>query len=372
LEYDSVAVLQSRVSGRDGRSRVAAELIETLNEMGVVPSLYTHSSKELIDEFCQGFGKQLHVKPFTIAEFNPLHVLTLSAALANFPLKKHISGYHTVWNMNNNPYFLPKGPRYIHYVHFPVDAAIDYHEKFDSGIHLWFRRAMKLYYRLARALSYSFLSDDHKLLANSQFTAENIRSCWRAPVDDIQVVYPPCDYEAVSQFCPNRSCISIGAFSEDKRQLEQIKIGSQLPHITFHLVGRSDHSPVYFQKCVAEKAKLKADNVLLHTDLDRNGLRDLLKSCSMGIHTKQFEHFGIAVVEILGSGCIPFVHDSGGPAEIVTDQCCRFRNIEEAVEKISAIDWDNAEQLYQDLSKNLHRYSAATFRQSIKSLLNKP
>jgi glycosyltransferase involved in cell wall biosynthesis len=36
------------------------------------------------------------------------------------------------------------------------------------------------------------------------------------------------------------------------------------------------------------------------------------------------EHFGIAVVEAMGAGCVPVVADRGGPAEVVRDGQCGF------------------------------------------------
>ena len=49
-----------------------------------------------------------------------------------------------------------------------------------------------------------------------------------------------------------------------------------------------------------------------------------------GIHTMENEHFGIGVAEMVRAGCIPFVHDSGGPVEIVGGRSeLRFRDAPE-------------------------------------------
>jgi len=55
---------------------------------------------------------------------------------------------------------------------------------------------------------------------------------------------------------------------------------------------------------------------LLH-DLDRTEMAREVASHRFGIHTMENEHFGIAPAEFQRAGCIPFVHRSGGPVEIV-------------------------------------------------------
>ena len=38
------------------------------------------------------------------------------------------------------------------------------------------------------------------------------------------------------------------------------------------------------------------------------------------VHCAENEHFGITIVEAMAAGCVPIVHDSGGPREIVIDK----------------------------------------------------
>ena len=50
------------------------------------------------------------------------------------------------------------------------------------------------------------------------------------------------------------------------------------------------------------------------------------------------EHFGIAVAELQRAGCIPFVHNSGGPPEIIGDDPrLTFQDPQEAAQKIAAV-----------------------------------
>jgi len=48
------------------------------------------------------------------------------------------------------------------------------------------------------------------------------------------------------------------------------------------------------------------------------------------LHTMKDEHFGITIVEAMSAGCVPIVHDSGGPKEIVSEEIgFRWQSIEE-------------------------------------------
>jgi glycosyltransferase involved in cell wall biosynthesis len=48
------------------------------------------------------------------------------------------------------------------------------------------------------------------------------------------------------------------------------------------------------------------------------------------LHLMNGEHFGITVIEAMSASCLPVVHDSGGPKEIVNDQIgFRWQNVED-------------------------------------------
>jgi glycosyltransferase involved in cell wall biosynthesis len=46
--------------------------------------------------------------------------------------------------------------------------------------------------------------------------------------------------------------------------------------------------------------------------------KDILGRAMAYVHCAENEHFGITIVEAMAAGCVPVVHDSGGPREIVT------------------------------------------------------
>jgi glycosyltransferase involved in cell wall biosynthesis len=56
------------------------------------------------------------------------------------------------------------------------------------------------------------------------------------------------------------------------------------------------------------------------------------------VHCAENEHFGITIVEAMAAGCVPVVHDSGGPREIVTvDVGFRWRDLAVAAQQITML-----------------------------------
>lgn len=46
---------------------------------------------------------------------------------------------------------------------------------------------------------------------------------------------------------------------------------------------------------------------------DHKQVLELLSQATIGLHTMTDEHFGIGIVEFMGSGLVPVAHNSGGP-----------------------------------------------------------
>jgi glycosyltransferase involved in cell wall biosynthesis len=66
--------------------------------------------------------------------------------------------------------------------------------------------------------------------------------------------------------------------------------------------------------------------------------RDLLGRAMAYIHCAENEHFGITIVEAMAAGCVPIVHDSGGPREIVTnDVGFRWHDLALAAQQITML-----------------------------------
>jgi glycosyltransferase involved in cell wall biosynthesis len=120
-------------------------------------------------------------------------------------------------------------------------------------------------------------------------------------------------------------------------------------------------------------ARENAPWVLLHENLSRDELVQLVSNHRYGIHANVDEHFGIAVAEMIKAGCIVFVHNSGGQVEIVGgDERLAYQTKDEAAQKIMRVI-DNPNE--QDSLRNyLHSrkglFSAETFMRQIREIVS--
>ena len=70
---------------------------------------------------------------------------------------------------------------------------------------------------------------------------------------------------------------------------------------------------------LAHVSPQRQDKVEFRINAPIEDLKELLATCSVGIHTMWNEHFGIGVVEMQAAGLVTIAHNSGGPKEdIVT------------------------------------------------------
>jgi len=90
-----------------------------------------------------------------------------------------------------------------------------------------------------------------------------------------------------------------------------------------------------------------------------------------GIHARTGEAFGIAVAEMAKAGCIPFVHQEGGPAEIVSHPLLSYRNIDEAATKIDRVLRDHPlqDQLHEHVKHQGQRFSAESYTSGIRAVV---
>jgi len=121
-------------------------------------------------------------------------------------------------------------------------------------------------------------------------------------------------------------------------------------------------------------------NYSVKANLPGNELRNILHDSSLYVHLMEGEHFGIAPVEGLASGCIAIVHDSGGIREFIPENY-RWRTYEDLKSKIVKVmefpgtsqNWDSTRP---QLWKKISVLTPETFQEqiwfNIKTILGTP
>lgn len=198
-------------------------------------------------------------------------------------------------------------------VYFQGGALVSY---FPKGLKsLFYMPFEKLSYAFGKRSKYK----DKIALTCSQYSAR-----WITDVTghDVDVLYPPVSdfFRADNVHTDSRSntVVTVSRFSKEKC-LEMVPQIAKLTsdNISFVIAGscRSVDTLVSIQNRIHELGVER--RVKLMPNISRASLKKLLCESKVYLHAAENEPFGVSIVEAMSSGCIPVVHDSGGPKEFV-------------------------------------------------------
>jgi glycosyltransferase involved in cell wall biosynthesis len=316
-----VAIVQNQV-GIDGRSRVIGEIVVALNELGIVPDVYTLSGAARRRSWLEVLmeGRELR------CEFPRMERVPISRGYAyqtiaqNWLLRKVLRPYDIIVNSNDFLGFLPTAPRRLHYFHFPLRASFDTMARYrQPGV-----RTLASPARWIAKRCDGDIQPHDVALANSRFTRERVVRLW--PDTPVEVVYPPVDLPSgFPDVQRDIDVVTLGNIAPDKYQLEQVELAATMPKRRFAILG-AVQSRTYARR-VERSVRMKGlTNVTLAFDAPAQRVSRYLGRARVFLHMKETEHFGISVAQAIAHGCIPIVHDSGGQVELVTDPALRFKS----------------------------------------------
>ena len=210
-------------------------------------------------------------------------------------------------NKNNNY----KKPALIHYVHNPYEFVPDPFDPIVKLLSVFTNR-------------YIIKRNDfsNAVLANSNSTRKECIKRWNR--NDCIVLYPSIKIDEIATYISSPSssrddvCIVLSRLSPEKKiELAIEAFNSKvLKNKQLLIIGYlSRENKNYYQKlCGLSKGN---DNIKILPNLRRNDVLTLLSKSKVLFHPMPNEHFGIAIIEAMAAGCLPVVHASGGPLEIV-------------------------------------------------------
>jgi glycosyltransferase involved in cell wall biosynthesis len=332
-----VALLQDRFAV-DGRSRLAMAMIEVLNRHGLTPDLITFSAPADCVRVARRLGKaaaRFDVRGPRVGVAAPRGYL-YRMLLFQVAVRALVRPYDLVIGCNGALEILPPGPSYLHYIHFPFEGHVECNPRYQTwpmsayaAGALWCLRRLRRHDPAALG--------DARILTNSEFSRGVLLRHYPIDPSRVRVLYPPAmpvDLRRVAPAWARRGVVSVGTFSPNKRQHEQLRIASLLPDVEFRIAG-SVQSRRYYRACVARVRRERLVNVRLLPDLPPGAVAQLYGGAQAFVHSMRFEPFGIATVEAIQHGCLPVVHDSGGQREVVPLPALRYDDVEEAVDVIA-------------------------------------
>ncbi len=378
-----ILFVQTTLQPPGGANTVAAWMIEALKKEHSVSLLtWKHPDFEEINRF---YGTSLSESEINIHSVNPVlrRIISLDPDPGSFQKVSYLmrvckrlkDNYNTIISSQNEVDFGRRGIQYFHYPYLSSKIKPD----MDLPDHRRFREMLKGRYRpwmMVSGFSYNRMKDNLTLV-NSDWTRNKVKECYGI---DATTVYPPIPgkfpdipwndrengFVCIGRFCPGKNFEMI---------IEILaKVRSRIPDIHLHIIGTP--SPFmgeneYYSKLM-RVVRENSPWVLLHENLSREELIDLISSHRYGIHANIEEHFGIAVGEMIKAGCIVFVHNSGGQVEIIgRDDRLVYRTEEEAIEKIVRVMGDPDEQmsLIDYLKSRKEIFSTEKFMRDIQGIV---
>ncbi|MGD9763184.1 MAG: glycosyltransferase [Candidatus Binatia bacterium] len=270
---------------------------------------------------------------------------------------------------NEGDYGLPT----VQYVHYPTA-----HHWRPARDLRWYSRnptVRRLYHTVAeRTLGFDRARMvGSSTLVNSGYIAGLFEQLHGARPD---VCYPPVAGEVPEVPWEGRQLAfaCIGRFSGEKRLAEILDVigAVRATHaaVALHILGSNDDPEI--TAFLRRRAQIAPEWIHLHEDLDRAALFDVVSRCRFGIHAMHHEHFGMAVAEMIRAGCVPFVHASGGPAEIVPFPELQFQSASDAVERIRRVLDDLAlqQRLRAQLAARGAEFSTDRFAAHIRAAVD--
>lgn len=301
----------------------------------------------------------------------PIRADLLSGALNQRWLKRllHRHEFDVILGTHNEMDFGQPG---IQYVHFPWG-----HIRRPETEMRWYHLAPAvLFYRAACAriggISIERLRSN-VTLANSAFIADLIR---QAHGIEARILPPPvpADFPHVPWSERRDAFVGIGRLHQEKKWDQAVEIVRRVRQS-----GRDAQLTLILTPEKKEPARmlhaLARSNpwLTLREAVPRRELVRIVAEHRYGIHPMDNEHFGIGPAELQLAGCLPFVHRSGGPAEIVgREDLLMFGGADEAVSKILNVMGDRELQstLRERAAQRAGLYTQARFQLEIRKLVD--
>jgi glycosyltransferase involved in cell wall biosynthesis len=232
----------------------------------------------------------------------------------------------------------------MQYIHFPIFCK----QALERDFSIKGQTSEKFAWRVLNQIIHHLGGVYEDVYTNSNSSAFITNSNWTGNIVsklygvNTKTIYPPVNVESFSSDRDReRECgfVTIGRIDEDKRINRCLNIIRGLRNRGFdvhlHIVG-----PTYDDKYEADLMREIRDEdfLIFEGEVRFDRLVEIVRSHRYGLHSKEFEHFGISVAELIAGGAIPFVHNSGGVREIVGhDHRLLYTDTEEAIEKADRV-----------------------------------
>jgi glycosyltransferase involved in cell wall biosynthesis len=370
-----VAII-TRLDEPGGVQSVVLSLIKGLNEEGIIPDIIwdMQPSRDLLDE--KGVRAGYHPVRLRIPSPMIFHLpATLRYLLraVNVFSTKHITQPYDFYYIFFNGFLVNDGTPHVRYLNGP--PLLPQLETTPKGFRSIPFRFLRWLYKAGlrkRFPAYEYHKDSDYVV-NSHFIAGLFEEAHGVR---LPVVHPPIDLSGRS-FSPDdlRSRDTITFFSrfvDYKRPEMVLELAKRYRDCRFVLMGgvRSESRPL-FESLVEIARTDNLPNVEFFDNPSEEKVREELARTLFYVFPAVNEHFGMSTAEAIGSGAIPYVHDSGGQREVVPDKRLRFSDAQffTLFENLMQLPDEERNKIRASLRQHIEGYSERVFIQKMVQLM---
>ena len=246
----------------------------------------------------------------------------------------------------------------------------------DPSLPGWYQLAKRSFMRLCEMISATSQERiiQNTTLVNSRWVGNLVERIYG--IQDWQVVYPPVNtsQSPADWGSRNNGFLCVARVSPEKKIEDAIQIIQRVREegfeVSLKVIGRQD-DPEYAQR-LRRLCEESGAWVTMEGPFPRTQLLELMGSHRYGINAAEDEPFGIALAEMVTSGCIVFVPNSGGQTEVVNESRLTYSGLDDAVAKITGILSDEHTQLslLDQLGNREEVFSTQAFCNGVKSVVD--
>jgi glycosyltransferase involved in cell wall biosynthesis len=209
------------------------------------------------------------------------------------------------------------------------------------------------------------ISKLNRIFCNSYYTKKAIMQYWsNFNVKEPVIIRPPVELKDFWCYIPleekEQRVVYVARFAPIKRHGLMKQLAKTFPSYEFVSVGALTEGMKDWFRTLSKGAPR---NYFLKPNLPKKNLIELLKRSKIYVHLMEGEHFGIAPLEALASGCIVLVHDSGGIREYIPKEF-RWKNLDDLKEKIDffmKMDEQRLNSVIEDLREKVKELNPDRF-----------
>ena len=234
-----------------------------------------------------------------------------------------------------------------------------------------------IYLKLAQWLSRTTSGWRKNLtVANSKWTQKVLKQYFNL---EAEVIYPPVVTPEGETPWEDREegFIILGRITPEKKIDEMIEIVKAVRErlsnksLHLHLIGGAERR--YYLKKLKLKVATYPEWLFWEGPLYGELKFELLRQHKFGLHGRAFEPFGIAIAEMVKSGCLVWVPAEGGQTEIVDHPWLIYNSPVEAVEKITTVlsNYQLQKELRVHLKAQAFNFSTERFQSEVRNLVSR-